>query len=61
MRVYDTPSHWHHEPDIDPFKEEELVELHGENWKEVLADREEEYEFYNFEDEKHINIEGLNL
>lgn len=52
MRVYDTPTHWHWEPDMDPYKEEKLVEQFGENWKEVLE--EVEYEFYNFDDEVEI-------
>lgn len=61
MKIYDTPTHWHEEPDIDPFLEEKYREQYGEKWKEKLEEMEEETEFYYFDDEKHINIEGLNL
>lgn len=63
MRVYDTPTHWHEEPDYSPELEEHYFELYGENWKEIVKEKEEEYEFYTFPDEdiKHINLEGINL
>ena len=61
MRIYDTPTHWHYEPDVDPVFEDKMIERYGDDWKQVLQDQQEEYEFYNFEDEKHLNIEGLNL
>lgn len=64
MRVYDTPTHWHEEPDCDPHFEDRMIEKYGEDWKQKLKEAKEEYEFYNFpeeEDFKHINLEGLNL
>ncbi len=51
MRVYDTPTQWHYEPDIDPYEEDKLIEQYGPNWKEALAEYKAEYEFYNFEDD----------
>ncbi len=51
MRVYDTPTQWHLEPDIDPHKEDLLREQYGEKWKEKLAEEKEEFEFYNFDDD----------
>lgn len=56
MRVYDTPTRWHWEPDIDPMYEDRMIELFGEDWQ----DRDEDYD----DDEiplKHINLPGLNL
>ena len=51
MRVYDTPTHWHEEPDVDPVLEQKMFDLYGENWQEKIARDKEEYEFYNFEDD----------
>jgi hypothetical protein len=56
MRIYDTPTHWHEEPDIDPVFEENMIYLYGENWKEILKERENEseYEFYTFPDDDDV-------
>lgn len=51
MRIYDTPTHWHYEPDIDPVEEEKLIAQYGPKWKEALDEYKQEYEFYNFEDD----------
>ena len=51
IRIYDTASHYHMEPDMDPFEVDKMIEMYGDNWREVLKDAKEEYEFYNFEDD----------
>jgi len=52
MKVYDTPTHWHWEPDIDPYKEERMIERYGEDWKEKKENA--EFEFYEFRDDDEI-------
>lgn len=56
MIVYDTPSHSHWEPDIDPFQEDRLIEIYGENWRQALIEQEEEREFFMYEEERRYNI-----
>lgn len=50
MRVYDTPTHWHWEPDIDPMLEDKMIELYGDDWKQKLEDEKELYESYKDDD-----------
>lgn len=44
MRVYDTPTHWHWEPDVDPVYEEHMINLYGDNWKQKLEEEHDAYE-----------------
>lgn len=50
MRVYDTPTHWHWEPDMDPFKEEEMIEKYGENWRDHI-----EFEYFEEDEDEFFN------